>query len=65
VVGGSPGKDPGTGTTVFPLPGSFPWSAGARGKRMTKGTKGNKMLMRVLSKGTKDTNGANDNDDAK
>ena len=22
---------PGTGTTVFPLPGSFPWSAGVRG----------------------------------
>ncbi|XP_023344952.1 homeobox protein DBX1 [Eurytemora carolleeae] len=23
---------PGTGTTVFPLPGTFPWSAGLRGK---------------------------------
>eukprot|EP00095_Tigriopus_kingsejongensis_P009423 snap_masked-scaffold143_size313727-processed-gene-2.4 protein:Tk09423 transcript:snap_masked-scaffold143_size313727-processed-gene-2.4-mRNA-1 annotation:"---NA---" len=23
---------PGSGTTVFPLPGSFPWAAGARGK---------------------------------
>ena len=22
---------PGSGTTVFPLPGSFPWAAGARG----------------------------------
>ena len=24
---------PGSGTTVFPLPGSFPWAAGARGNR--------------------------------
>ena len=23
---------PGSGTMVFPLPGSFPWAAGARGK---------------------------------
>ena len=26
---------PGSGTTVFPLPGSFPWAAGARGKFYT------------------------------
>ena len=39
MVGGSGGNPvtssltlPGSGTTVFPLPGSFPWSAGARGK---------------------------------
>ncbi len=38
MVGGSGGNPvtsgltlPGSGTTVFPLPGSFPWSAGARG----------------------------------
>ncbi|TRY73806.1 hypothetical protein TCAL_09125 [Tigriopus californicus] len=28
----SPLTLPGSGTTVFPLPGSFPWAAGARGK---------------------------------
>jgi hypothetical protein len=39
VGGGSPGNPvtsgitlPGSGTTVFPLPGSFPWAAGARGR---------------------------------
>ena len=26
------GQFPGTGTTVFPLPGTFPWSAGVRGE---------------------------------
>ena len=33
-VNGSPNPLtlPGSGTTVFPLPGSFPWAAGARGK---------------------------------
>ena len=33
-VNGSPNPltIPGSGTTVFPLPGSFPWAAGARGK---------------------------------
>ena len=25
---------PGTGTTVFPLPGTFPWSAGVRGEEI-------------------------------
>ena len=27
---------PGSGTTVFPLPGSFPWAAGARGNILFK-----------------------------
>ena len=27
---------PGSGTTVFPLPGSFPWSTGARGTGLSK-----------------------------
>ena len=26
---------PGTGTTVFPLPGTFPWSAGVRGSPLS------------------------------
>ena len=36
-VNGSPNPltIPGSGTTVFPLPGSFPWAAGARGKCKT------------------------------
>ena len=28
------GQFPGTGTTVFPLPGTFPWSAGVRGEEI-------------------------------
>ena len=39
-VNGSPNPLtlPGSGTTVFPLPGSFPWAAGARGKTCWKDT---------------------------
>jgi len=44
VGSGSPGNPvttgitlPGSGTTVFPLPGSFPWAAGARGTFFSQG----------------------------
>ena len=36
---------PGSGTTVFPLPGSFPWSTGARGTGFRKPSQLNLKLL--------------------